>query len=327
MDLAWTASLDQLWRSPTFPMWLTLVAAAFFAIVFFVIVLRADRSVANGALVVMTLLAVGIAAAATVRGSGNDGQHAANAGQGAAMGLPALSCIDELAGDDVESACEKILFGSPDHVAAAVSYTAANISRLTALGDASAVSKTMTPDLMALRRALERDRYGFVAHVLVTREGCTAGGCPVYRSLTDHSRIAANMDKRTYDELVARYMPSWSGGPVTAVSPASAVPGLPNAMNALAGEAASAPTGKPTNAEFPSASSIPPVSIMTSEPAAAATTSSTAPAPAPRSAAAGKAPAASHATAPPKRRSNAQPKAAAPAPAPPVQLAPAPGSR
>ncbi|MGB3865885.1 MAG: hypothetical protein WBA29_09675, partial [Xanthobacteraceae bacterium] len=70
MDLAWTNSLDQLWRSPMVPMWLTLAAAAFFALVFLVIVLRADRSVANGALTVMTLLAVAVAAAATVRGLG-----------------------------------------------------------------------------------------------------------------------------------------------------------------------------------------------------------------------------------------------------------------
>jgi hypothetical protein len=72
MDLAWTNTFDQFWRSPTLPMWLTLAAAAFFAIVFLVIVLRADRSVANGALAVMTLLAVAVAVAAAVRGFGGE---------------------------------------------------------------------------------------------------------------------------------------------------------------------------------------------------------------------------------------------------------------
>ena len=50
--------------------------------------------------------------------------------------LPALSCIDDLAGDVVGQACEKVLFGSPESTAAAVNYTAAMLTRLTALGDA-----------------------------------------------------------------------------------------------------------------------------------------------------------------------------------------------
>ena len=33
MNWAWASSLDQFWRSPTFPMWLTLAAAGFFAII------------------------------------------------------------------------------------------------------------------------------------------------------------------------------------------------------------------------------------------------------------------------------------------------------
>ncbi|MGB3504082.1 MAG: hypothetical protein WBA37_01770, partial [Xanthobacteraceae bacterium] len=94
MDLAWTNTFDQLWRSPTFPMWLTLAGAAFFAIVFLVIVLRADRSVANGALAVMTLLAVAVAVAATVRGFGGGvGGSAAGASFGGTASIPALSCV------------------------------------------------------------------------------------------------------------------------------------------------------------------------------------------------------------------------------------------
>ncbi|MGB6078149.1 MAG: hypothetical protein WBF99_01675 [Xanthobacteraceae bacterium] len=335
MDLAWTTSIDQLWRSPTFPMWLTLAAAAFFAIVFLVIVLRADRSVANGALAVMTLLAVAVAAAATVRGLGSEegGSVAARASFGGTASLPALSCVDDLAGDSVEAACEKVLFGSPDHIAAAVSYAAARLDRLTALGDVTAASRVMTPELQALRRAVERDRYGLTAHVLVARDGCTAAMCPAYRSLTDRRQIAANIEGRVYDDLVTRYTPVWSGASA-ATEPGSAAPAS-SAAAALAGEQPAAPTGKPTNAEFPSSASIPPVSIMTSEPAAGASTpgaAATTPSPAPRPAAA------PHPKAPPKAASKAAPKAAAshpssaakrpanPAPPPPVQLAPPPSS-
>ena len=58
MKWAWAATLDQLWHSPAFPMWLTLAAAAFFALIVLVTLLRAEKSVANGALTVITLLAV-----------------------------------------------------------------------------------------------------------------------------------------------------------------------------------------------------------------------------------------------------------------------------
>jgi hypothetical protein len=42
----------------------------------------------------------------------------------------ALSCLDELAGEAVESACEKTVFASPEAVASAVKYVAAQIELL-----------------------------------------------------------------------------------------------------------------------------------------------------------------------------------------------------
>src|SRR5438270_3183447 len=122
MDWAWASSLDQLWRSPTFPMWITLAAAGVFGIIVLITLLRAEKSVANGALTVITLLAIGIAVAATIRGFGSD---AASTGrpsqppQSVAAALPALSCIDDLAGETVLAGCEKLLFGSADAAAAA----------------------------------------------------------------------------------------------------------------------------------------------------------------------------------------------------------------
>jgi len=41
-------------------MWLTLAAAGFFALIVLITLLRAEKSVANGALTVITLLAIGI---------------------------------------------------------------------------------------------------------------------------------------------------------------------------------------------------------------------------------------------------------------------------
>ncbi|MDQ9782471.1 hypothetical protein RF094_07140, partial [Serratia marcescens] len=74
--------------------------------------------------------------------------------------------MDDLAGDLVLSNCEKNLFGSPEMTAAAVSYAAAMLSRLAQAGDLASANKVMTAELLALRRAVERDRYGLMAYVL-----------------------------------------------------------------------------------------------------------------------------------------------------------------
>jgi hypothetical protein len=283
-----------------------------------VTLLRAERSVANGALTVITLLSIAIAGAATVRVYGPEAQDApteARAQAAVTASLPALSCLDGLAGDTVAAGCEKALFGAPDTAAAAVAYTAARIDRLTALGDAATAEKSLTLDMKVLRKSLERDRYGLVAQVLVARDGCTQFDCAAFRSLTDQQQVAANMESRLYDTLVARYAPTWN---VPAGAPSPPMP----ATAALAGLPPSMPTGKPTNAEFPSASSTPPVSIMNPEPPAtrqAAPAAAAAPA-APRAPAATSAQAAAPAA--PAAKKPPAPKAARAPAAAPVPLAP-----
>jgi hypothetical protein len=262
MNWAWVTSLDQLWRSPTFPMWLTLAASGFFGIIVLITLLRAEKSVANGALTVITLLAIGIAATATIRGFGPGSQGASvetRSSQPMSAALPALSCIDDLAGETVLTACEKVLFGSAESTAAALSYAASQIARLTAFGDVAAANASMTPELQMVRRAVERDRYGLMAYVLVARDHCTPSDCAAFRAVTDRNQILANMSERTYEGLIMRYAPSWNM-PAATPGPVAALP-------------PSMPLGKPTNAEFPSAASTPPISIMSPEPGQATTPS------------------------------------------------------
>jgi hypothetical protein len=214
-------------------------------------------------LTVITLLAIGIAVAATNRGFGPGGGAASRDAEPSAQinaSLPALYCIDDLAGESVELACEKALFGSADSVAAAVSYAAGRLSRLFAYGDVAAANKSMTPELEALRRSVERDRYGLMAQVLVAREHCEPTYCPAFRSLTDYNQIAANMTERTYDGLISRYVSLWN-------APIATVATLPQQPPPPPQPPPGAP-GKPTNADFPSSASIPPVNIMTPEPMA-----------------------------------------------------------
>jgi hypothetical protein len=316
MNWAWASSLDQLWRSPIIPLWLTLAAAGFFGIIVLITLFRADRSIANSALTVITLLAIAVAGAATLRSLASDGRGASVDVPSPPMTatLPALSCTDDLAGEIVLTACEKSLFGSAESTAAALSYAAAQITRLTSFGDVAAADKNLTPELQALRRAVERDRYGLVAYVLLARDRCTPSDCAAFRSLTDRKQVVSNMEERFYDGLVMRYSASWN-------APASAA-----ALAPVAALAPSVPTGKPTNADFPSAASTPPVSIMTPEPAApaaprsSASTASTPP-PSPRPPAPAHVPAAAAPaqTAAKKQPAPKQPPRAAA----PVQLAPA----
>lgn len=324
MNWAWATSLDQIWRSPAFPMWMTLAAAGFFGLILLITLLRAEKSVANGALTVITLLSIAIAGAATVRVYGPLGQEtpateARTQAAAVTASLPALSCLDDLAGDAVATGCEKALFGAPDTAAAAVAYTASRIDRLTALGDAATAEKSLTLDMKVLRKALEHDRYGLVAQVLVARDGCTQFDCPAFRSLTDQQQVAANMDSHLYDQLVARYAPTWN-------APATAPGALP-ANAALAGLPPSMPTGKPTNAEFPSASSTPPVSIMTPEPPTRQAAPAANAPPAPRAPAAASAQAAAP-TAPVAKKQPAAKRAPAAAPVPlaPPASTPAPAA-
>jgi hypothetical protein len=290
-------------------MWLTLAAAGFFGIIVLITLMRAERSVANGALTVITLLAVGIAVASTTREfdpANRNGGGNALAAAPPSPASPSLACLDDLAGDLVLQNCEKTLYGSAESTAAAVSYAAAMITRLTAAGDVSAANKAITPDLLALRHAVEHDRYGLMAYVLLARDHCTPTDCVAFRSVSDHQQLVNNMEGRTYEGLVTRYASQWN-----------APPQAQSTVGVLAGFAPNMPTGKPTNADFPSAASTPPVSIMTPEPTASASRSLAPAAAAPTSSMHPPAAiAASHAQAPARR-------AAAPKPKPPMTVTPA----
>jgi hypothetical protein len=193
-------------------------------------------------------------------------------------------------------------------VAAAVAYAASQITLLTSLGDVATANKGGGSDLLALRRAVERDRYGLMAYVLTARDRCTPSACRAFRSLTETRQIATNMEDRVYEGMIMRYASSWNA-PQAATGMIAALP-------------PSVPTGKPTNAEFPTSASTPPVNIMTPEPplGAAPKPSSAAPA-SPR-------PAVATPPASPQAQAAAK-KPPPPAPAPkrpsngaPVQLAP-----
>jgi hypothetical protein len=183
------------------------------------------------------------------------------AAQVLAPGSP-LACLDATGGETVETACEKALFAAPATVAAASSYTAA---RLVLLSDIAANIKAggnLDSVLPSLRRALEADRFGFVAHMLAMR-GCTGNRCEAFALLRDPERVRANLTAQTFDRYLDRYLPLW-GQPETPV--ADAAPSSTATLAASQPPAGQAQKRVAVDADFPSAASIPAVSIMNPEP-------------------------------------------------------------
>jgi hypothetical protein len=212
----------------------------------------------------------------------------------------ALGCLDAIAGETVEGACEKALFASPEATAAAVSYVAAQLSLLASARDLGRPGGT-NPATLALRRALEADRFGIVAHVLAVRDGCVPDQCSAFAWLADTSRIKVNLAERPFDARINTYAATWpaGGGRGVASTPPSPAP--------------SAAAKVPSNLYFPSATSIPPVNIMTAEPP---------PAQRPPQATTGAAESAP--PTPPRRPPQTNPQARPPSSAAPARAAPAP---
>jgi hypothetical protein len=228
----------------------------------------------------------------------------------------ALACLDAVAGENVDAACEKALFASAATVAAATSYAAA---RLELLSDMAAYVKHGGRDidgaLLPLRHSLETDAYGFVAHALAVRDGCTSQNCKALEVLRDASRVRANLNGQTLDRYLDRYLTAWAlqpDGPVADAAPQSQPTYQPGAPGQR----------KMVNIDFPTAASIPPVSIMNPEPG-----TKPAPAGAAVSAANPNPPASTAATAsaPPSKKPRKQ-AANPPAQAPPPAAAPTPAA-
>ncbi|MDR3421365.1 MAG: hypothetical protein P4L80_09025 [Xanthobacteraceae bacterium] len=182
------------------------------------------------------------------------------AGRALVPGSP-LACMDAVAGENVEAACEKALFASPASVAAASSYVAARLTLLASMGRYSARGDAKIDDvILPLRRALEADRFGFLAHMLAVRDGCTSENCKALAVLRDPTRVRANLSAATLDHYLEHYLALWAAAPDGAVADGTQAPSTAAQPNAQAAR-------KPVNIDFPTAASIPAVSIMNPEPA------------------------------------------------------------
>ena len=288
----WIPGLDQM--TGTLPLWAGAMLTALFVVLCAMALSRAGREGVVGGLARIGLILVGaVATWVFLEGTATQDSAAERRALEARVGTLAtratmpgspLACLDAMAGDTVEGSCERTLFATPEAMASAVSYVAAQI---TLFADVSNFVKRgnseMEPVLTSLRRAIETDRFGLVAHVLATRDGCMAEKCPALALMRDAERVNTNLAQRTYDFYVTRHSSVWPApapGPVANAAPAAAAtPGVPGAAPpALAGTSALVAPGTPRpDLFFPSSDSIPPVNIMTAEPPAPSETTGSAP--------------------------------------------------
>jgi hypothetical protein len=185
-----------------------------------------------------------------------------------------LGCLDPNIGETVAGACEKALFAAPETVATATAYVAARLSLLEdGTNFANRRDPTFRTTLVRLRRAIEADRFGFVAQVLATRDGCTTAKCDVLAMLSDAKRVNSNLNERTYEALVARNSAAWSSRD-RAGATASAAAGSPPPAGAMSNEPpAPAPVQVPTSVRPPPAATPPAARRSQPRPAAARTQS------------------------------------------------------
>ena len=169
-----------------------------------------------------------------------------------------LACL-EGAGDTIEKACEQTVFATPEALAAANVYTTARFELLTSAARYSGPRTAQFDEaIAALQRSLQQDPFGLTANTLVLRTGCTAERCDSIALFREQARVSENVRQKTYQGLVARHSANWRTNAPTAASPAA--------------PSTTTPTGAETRAPIPdkytlpSASSIPPVSIMEDEP-------------------------------------------------------------
>jgi len=119
--------------------------------------------------------------------------------------------------------------------------------------------------LLSLRRALEADRFGFVAHTLAVRDGCSNARCATLALLRDPEQVRANLSAQTFDHYIDHYSAMWGQGAESPI--AEAAP--PSTGTVAATQPPAVPPKKVIlDADFPSAASIPAVSIMNPEPRA-----------------------------------------------------------
>jgi membrane protein implicated in regulation of membrane protease activity len=249
----------------TVPLWAVGIAAALFVALIVIAVIRAGLSEFGSLTFRVAVIVIAVVFGWTYisrtgerdraeERRGLDQRAAELVGRAIVPGSP-IACLEATNTETVEGSCERAVFASPESVAAATAYIAARLSLLADAHEYTARrDQGYETQIAGLRRTIAADRFGLASQVLSVRDGCTADACDAFGLVYDDKKLRANMKDRLFDITVGRYAVNWparSSRPVVSSSQPS-------------GGAPVTPPGP--NVQFPSAQSIPPVSIMNAEP-------------------------------------------------------------
>jgi hypothetical protein len=261
MSLDWLPGLDLSTGTFTLPLWAVGVALALLVALLVIAVMRAGLTEFGSMIFRVAVIVIAVVFGWTyVSRTGErdrlderralDQRAADLIGRAIAPGS-AIGCLEATNTETVEGSCERAVFASPETVAAATAYVAARLSLLSDAHEYTARrDQSYESQIAGLRRTIAADRYGLASQVLATRDGCTADACDAFGLVYDDKKLRANMKDRMFDITVARYAVNW-----------------PSRTRPLASSGSGTPSGASSGLTFPSAASIPPVSIMNAEPA------------------------------------------------------------
>jgi hypothetical protein len=265
MSLDWLPGLDLSTGTFTLPLWAVGVALALLVALLVIAVMRAGLTEFGSMIFRVAVIVIAVVFGWTyVSRTGErdrlderralDQRAADLIGRAIAPGS-AIGCLEATNTETVEGSCERAVFASPETVAAATAYVSARLSLLSDAHEYTARrDQSYESQIAGLRRTIAADRYGLASQVLATRDGCTADACDAFGLVYDDKKLRANMKDRMFDITVARYAANW-----------------PSRTRPLASSGSPTPSsGASSGLTFPSAASIPPVSIMNAEPAAPA---------------------------------------------------------
>lgn len=120
-----------------------------------------------------------------------------------------LGCLHVAATTTLDEACEQAIFAEPQRVAAAVGITADHVALLYDATLYAVREPAFLERFEGLRRSLEADPYGLVAHVFAKDHKCIPDSCTRYRILKDTDKVKANLTAQKFEGLLAKHKQNW----------------------------------------------------------------------------------------------------------------------
>lgn len=207
----------------TLPGWA--IAAAGFGIVLLLILVLRPRNDTSGLATLAQLALVAVVAGAAYFGLKQNEDSARFAERKAIEDRAAallsqtsqpgsvLACLNVSVVPVLDEACERTIFAEPQRITSAIALTSERVALLNDAANYSVREPAFADRFEPLRKTLEADPYGIVAHVLASEYKCIPESCSRLRMFKESERIKANLTYRKFDDLLVRHKESWAKNP------------------------------------------------------------------------------------------------------------------